>query len=163
MTEKLVAGLAVVLLIFGTMVGSVSLAPTTGQFSDGETFDDNQIGAADDWGTFTFDADAPAGVNVSDAAFLTVTIENAGDGIGTADYEIVIDNETVDEGHVDLGVDEEWNRSYEFDTDDGGEIDWKVTVDGGTENGTLNVDGDGESEEDDGAETASGGDEETEP
>ncbi|MFA9416707.1 hypothetical protein [Natrinema sp. HArc-T2] len=42
--------LTVALVLFGTVVGATSIGPTGSQFSDAKSLEDNNLGAADNWG-----------------------------------------------------------------------------------------------------------------
>lgn len=142
MSDRRVVWLMVAVALLGTMAAGVSLAPTGALFSDTETFDDNQhqLGAADDWDRVAITTAAPANVTTNESATLTVTLENVGAGPVVSDYEIIVDNESVDSGLVELASGDAWTTTYDdFDTTETDELDWKVTANNETETGTLDV------------------------
>ncbi|MFD1564283.1 hypothetical protein ACFR99_12065 [Haloarchaeobius amylolyticus] len=139
MSDRRVVWFMVVIALVGTTAAGVSLAPTAALFSDTETFDDNQLGAADDWERIEISASAPENVTTNDSPSVNVTLKNTGAGPVVSDYEIVVDNESVDSGIVELASGENQTVSHEFDTTETGDINWQVTANNETEDGTLAV------------------------
>ncbi|QFU84947.1 hypothetical protein [Natronorubrum aibiense] len=125
--------------ILGLLVTAVTFTPTIALFSDASTFEDNSVSAAEEWDRVSVTADAPANVTRNETATLEVTVENDGHGPIWTEYEVVVDNETVETESGVLEGGETWTTSHEFDTTTADDIDWEVTANGDSENGTLSV------------------------
>ena len=140
MSDRRVVWFMVVVALVGTTAAGVSLAPTAALFSDTDTFEDNQLGAADDWERVFIDASVtPKMATVNGSVTIEATLENVGAGPVVADYEVFVDNASVNSGIVELASGENRKISHEFNTTETGDIDWQVTANNETKNGTLTV------------------------
>lgn len=140
MSDRRVVWFMVGIALVGATAAGVSLAPTAALFSDADTFRDNHLGAANDWERIEISASAPESVTTNDSPSLNVTLKDTGAGPVVADYEIVIDNASVDSGTTrKLASGETQTISHEFNTTETGNIDWQVTANNETEDGTLTV------------------------
>ena len=138
MTEETAVRLAAVLVLLGGVVVGVSLAPTTAQFSDQATIDNNSLEAGgwdvdlvvDDGGTVELEATVELTATVAaDARHsqpVTVTLE--------------IDDRTLEEELV-LEGNESARTTFTVDADDlgAGEHEYTVTVGDEAANGTVTV------------------------
>ncbi|SIS01787.1 hypothetical protein [Natronorubrum thiooxidans] len=127
--------------VLGLLVTAVTFTPTIALFSDASTFENNSVSAAEEWDRVSVTTDAPTNVtrDEPEPATLEVTVQNDGHGPIWAEYEVVVDNETVETESGVLEGGETWTTSHKFNTTTADDIDWEVTANGNSENGTLSV------------------------
>ncbi|MDS0475079.1 hypothetical protein [Natrinema sp. 1APR25-10V2] len=147
MTTETVARFAVAMIALCVVVAGGWLGPTAALFSDEAAFEDNGIGAAADEGTLHVSVASSENGTVAalgnetgaGESTLEVTVENVGERPAAATYEIIIDNETVDNGTVELEPNETWSERYGIAAENTSGVEWSVVADGEVRNGTLTV------------------------
>ncbi|MXV63830.1 hypothetical protein GS429_17530 [Natronorubrum sp. JWXQ-INN-674] len=158
MTRVHVVRLAVALVLLATVAGAVSVATTTSQFSDSESLEDNQIGAAE-WGyTLVVEDDSDdfdtAGNSSNDLEVIaTVTNENRGTEAVNVSLEIGNKSET-EAMTLERNESDTVTFVLEVDEMDVGEHEYVVTAAEEEIHGKVTV-SDGDEEVDDSAEDAS--------
>jgi len=139
MSQIRTAWLVLVLVFLGATAAVAPITQTSGSLSDSARFADNELETTADWDRIEGSASAPMLATVDGNATLTVSFENVGEGPDTAEYEVVVGNESVDDGSRRLAADEVQTNRYKLDTNESGEIDWYVTIDGETTSGTVTI------------------------
>lgn len=153
MTRRYLVGLALALVLLGSVAGAISVAPTASQFSDSERFADNRVGAADDWGiTLAVDdgGDLEAADNGSDDLEITAIVTNEYRHAETVTVGLEVGNESETE-RVSLEGGETASVTFAVDDLESGEHIYVVTAGDERVEGTVAVDGgdDGDAADDD--------------